>query len=103
MDFSASYSLEWYPFFGRLIWREHAVFDSAMANTSCWKDRVVVLDMQNQGFSSFWELKCLVPLRRECFVNDLGPFLLVPILHPDIRITSASQIRSNKISGFNYN
>ena len=71
MDFSAFYPLERYPFFSRLVWRQHAVFDGAIADTSGWKDGVVVLHMQNQGFSSFWELECLVPLGRECFVNDL--------------------------------
>jgi hypothetical protein len=39
--------LEWYPFISGLIWREHAVFNSTMANTSSWKYIVVVLDMQN--------------------------------------------------------
>jgi hypothetical protein len=71
MDFSAFYPLEWYPFFSGLVQRQHAVFNGAMADTSGWKDGVVVLHMQNQGFSSFWELECLAPLWRESFVNDL--------------------------------
>jgi hypothetical protein len=33
---------------------------------------------------------------------NLGSLLVIPIMHPDIRITSSSQISSNEIPGFNY-
>ena len=49
MDFSAVYPLERYPFIGGLIWRKHAVFHGAVANTSGWKDSVMVLDMKIRG------------------------------------------------------
>jgi hypothetical protein len=94
MDFSAFYPLERYPFIGRLIRRKHAVFHGAMANTSGWKDRVMVLDMQNQGFSSFGKLKCLVPLRRECFVNDLNRKNKSASTYCDFSIITYMRIRS---------
>lgn len=71
MDLSAPHTLERYPFISGLIREKHAVLDGAVAYAGGWKDRVVVLDMQDQGLSGFRKLKCLVPVWRQCLVNDL--------------------------------